>query len=84
MRASAKVILFSLLLTVFVNTHADAQNSPVDVSVTYPSVTTNYQTLLLTGTIESSQDAYYRPLNRVLLQNFSLKWVMKSNKAKLC
>ena len=62
MRASAKVILFSLLLTVFATTHADAQNSPVDVSVTYPSVTKNYQTLSLSGTIESSQDALLSPL----------------------
>ena len=44
-----------------------ASAAPVDVSVTYPTPTKNYQTLLLTGTVESDQDALLAPLESGLV-----------------
>jgi len=35
---------------------------PVEVSVTFPTATKHYQSLLLTGTVESAQDAFLAPL----------------------
>lgn len=44
-----------------------AKAAPVDVSVAYPIATKNYQTLLLTGTVESDQDSLLAPLESGLV-----------------
>lgn len=55
------------LLVLGITSSCAALAAPVDVSVTYPSPTKHYQTLLLTGTVESDQDALLAPLESGLV-----------------
>lgn len=55
-------LLAILAMVLFAASYSFAQQTPVEVTVAYASAIKDYQTLTLTGTIESSQDALLAPL----------------------
>lgn len=62
MTTNATTLVAIFAFTLGISIHASAQNAPVEVSVTYPTATKNYETLLLSGSVESAQDAMLSPL----------------------